>query len=54
VIPGTTNQSRLEENLKANSITLPIESIQKIRNLVNSIEVHGNRYDENSLKKCNI
>jgi len=54
VIPGTTNVARLEENLVADSVKLSQESIDKIRKIINSIEIHGSRYDEAGLKRCNI
>jgi len=54
IIPGTTNLSRLEENLKADCVTLSKESVDKIRNIINSIQIQGGRYDENSMKRCNI
>jgi hypothetical protein len=44
---------RLEENLLADKVTLSPESVQRIRDLINSIEVVGGRYDDNSLARCN-
>jgi hypothetical protein len=38
----------------ADSITLSAENIHRIREIINSIEVHGMRYDEQSMKKCHL
>jgi len=54
VIPGTTNQSRLEENLAADTMVLSQEAIQKIRDIITSIGVTGGRYEDSTLNRCNI
>lgn len=54
VIPGTTNVNRLEENLKSNQIVLSEDIKERIRNLIDAIQVEGGRYDDASLQRCNI
>jgi diketogulonate reductase-like aldo/keto reductase len=43
-IPGTTNLSRLEENIGALSIKLTKEEEQEIRKACENAEVSGHRY----------
>jgi aryl-alcohol dehydrogenase-like predicted oxidoreductase len=45
-IPGTTNISRLEENLSALKIQLTKEEEQEIRHACEKAEVSGARYPE--------
>lgn len=45
-IPGTTKLDRLEENLKAEQLTLSDEDLAEIKNLFSDIEVQGARYPE--------
>jgi aryl-alcohol dehydrogenase-like predicted oxidoreductase len=54
VIPGTTNITRLEENLGSDSVVLSKDITERIRNLINGIEIKGGRYDDASLLRCNI
>lgn len=45
---------RLEENLKSNQIVLSEDIKERIRNLIDAIQVEGGRYDDASLQRCNI
>lgn len=45
-IPGTTNLSRLDENLGAMHLTLSKAEEQEIRKDIEAAEVHGGRYPE--------
>jgi len=53
-IPGTTNVTRLEENLGSLKVTLSESHKNKIREIIKSIEVCGERYNEANMKKLNI
>jgi hypothetical protein len=46
--------NRLEENLKADKLTLSADNIKRIRDIINTIEVHGERYDEKGMQVVNI
>ncbi|PKY53411.1 aldo/keto reductase [Rhizophagus irregularis] len=50
VIPGTRKIKYLEENIEAAKVRLSSEEIDEIRNIINSIEVIGDRYDETYMK----
>jgi len=54
VIPGTTNIRRLEENLGSDNVVLCEDMKERIRRLIDSIDINGGRYDEASLLRCNI
>lgn len=45
-IPGTTKINRLEENLKAEQLTLSTEDLKEIENVFSQIEVQGARYPQ--------
>ena len=45
-IPGTTKIHRLEENLKAEQLTLSTEDLDEIENAFSQIEVQGARYPQ--------
>jgi len=45
-IPGTKNQKYLEENLGAFNVKLNDEDMKQVRNIIDSIEIHGPRYSE--------
>jgi aryl-alcohol dehydrogenase-like predicted oxidoreductase len=45
-IPGTTKIHRLEENLKAEQLTLLPEDLQEIESAFAQIEIHGARYPQ--------
>ena len=45
-IPGTTKIAHLEELVKAAEIQFTNEELQEIRDQLNKIEVHGNRYND--------
>jgi len=45
-IPGTKNQKYLEENLGAFNVKLNEEDLKQVRNIIDSIEIHGPRYTE--------
>lgn len=45
-IPGTTKIHRLEENLKAEQITLSKEDLQEIQSAFSQIKIHGERYPQ--------
>jgi aryl-alcohol dehydrogenase-like predicted oxidoreductase len=45
-IPGTTKIHRLEENLKAEQLTLSTEDLEEIENAFSQIEVQGARYPQ--------
>ncbi|CAB4490887.1 unnamed protein product [Rhizophagus irregularis] len=49
-IPGTRKIKYLEENVEAEKIHLSSEELSEIRNIINSIEVIGDRYDEIFMK----
>jgi aryl-alcohol dehydrogenase-like predicted oxidoreductase len=49
-IPGTTKIHRLEENLKAESLSLTPEDLREIESAFSTIEVQGARYPENLQK----
>ncbi|MGE5360459.1 MAG: aldo/keto reductase, partial [Bacteroidales bacterium] len=49
-IPGTTKQSRLQENLGAADIRLTGDDLREIDRAVSQIEVRGARYPEHQLK----
>jgi aryl-alcohol dehydrogenase-like predicted oxidoreductase len=50
-IPGTTKIHRLEENLKAEQITLTLDDLQEIDNAFSGIEVQGARYPQHLLQR---
>jgi aryl-alcohol dehydrogenase-like predicted oxidoreductase len=45
-IPGTTKIHRLEENLKAEQLTLNSNDLREIENAFSHIEIQGNRYPQ--------
>ncbi|MDO1449251.1 aldo/keto reductase [Rhodocytophaga aerolata] len=45
-IPGTTKIHRLEENLKAEQITLTVDDLQEIESAFSAIQVQGARYPQ--------
>lgn len=45
-IPGTTKIHRLEENLKAEQITLTVDDLQEIESAFSGIQVQGARYPQ--------
>jgi aryl-alcohol dehydrogenase-like predicted oxidoreductase len=50
-IPGTTKLNRLQENLGATEIELTAADLEEIGNAVSKIEVQGERYSEQDLKR---
>jgi aryl-alcohol dehydrogenase-like predicted oxidoreductase len=50
-IPGTTKLNRLKENLGAMEIELTSADLTEIGNAVSKIEVKGERYSEQDLKR---
>ncbi len=52
-IPGTTKLHRLEENIGAADITLSTTDLQQIDEAVSSIQVQGDRYNEQGQKMIN-
>ncbi|RKO93476.1 oxidoreductase [Blyttiomyces helicus] len=53
-IPGTKRIKYLEENMGANAVTISDAEDKAIRNIINSISIHGERYDDNSMKMVNL
>ncbi|RIA99726.1 aldo/keto reductase [Glomus cerebriforme] len=53
-IPGTKKVKYLEENFEAAKIHLSSEELSEIRNIINSIEIIGTRYDSNHMQTVNI
>ncbi|PKY59594.1 Aldo/keto reductase [Rhizophagus irregularis] len=49
-IPGTKRLKYLEENFEARNIHLSPEELSEIRKIIDSIEIAGERYDENLAK----
>ncbi|PKK75141.1 putative oxidoreductase, partial [Rhizophagus irregularis] len=49
-IPGTKKIKYLEENFEAVKIHLSSEDLSEIRQIINSIEITGARYDENFMQ----
>ncbi|CAB4382309.1 unnamed protein product [Rhizophagus irregularis] len=49
-IPGTKRLKYLEENFEARNIHLSPEELSEIRKIIDSIEIAGERYDENIAK----
>ncbi|RGB32838.1 aldo/keto reductase, partial [Rhizophagus diaphanus] len=49
-IPGTKRLKYLEENFEARNIHLSPEELSEIRKIIDSIEIAGDRYDENLAK----
>jgi len=49
-IPGTTKQSRLDENVAASALTLTAVDLREIDDAAARIEVHGERYPEQLAK----
>ena len=47
-IPGITKMKRLDENVKAAEITFTEDEMKKINELLDGIEIVGERYDPNS------
>jgi aryl-alcohol dehydrogenase-like predicted oxidoreductase len=52
-IPGTTKLHRLEENLAAAEVILSDKDLKEINDALSTIEVQGNRYNEQSQKLIN-
>jgi len=53
-IPGTTKLNRLEENIGATNITLSFEELNNINNILEKIEVVGDRYPEELEKRTGL
>ncbi|RGB28968.1 aldo/keto reductase [Rhizophagus diaphanus] len=53
-VPGTKKIKYLEENFEAVKIHLSSEELSEIRQIINSIEITGARYDENFMQQCVI
>ncbi|CAB4492695.1 unnamed protein product [Rhizophagus irregularis] len=53
-IPGTKKIKYLEENLEGTRIHLTPEELSEIRQIINSIEIIGTRYQEEHMKEVNI
>ncbi|CAB4440580.1 unnamed protein product [Rhizophagus irregularis] len=53
-IPGTKKIKYLEENLEGTKIHLTPEELSEIRQIINSIEIIGTRYQEEHMKEVNI
>ncbi|CAB4440585.1 unnamed protein product [Rhizophagus irregularis] len=53
-IPGTKKIKYLEENFEAVKIHLSSEELSEIRQIINSIEITGARYDENFMQMLNV
>ncbi|PKY58059.1 hypothetical protein RhiirA4_331929, partial [Rhizophagus irregularis] len=49
-IPGTRKIKYLEENFEARKIHLSSEELSEIRKIIDSIEIIGTRYSEDSMK----
>lgn len=49
-IPGTKRLKYLEENVASGDVILTEEELKQIREVINSIKVHGTRYPEQLLK----
>ena len=52
-IPGTRRIKYLEENVEAARIQLSLEESSEIRQIINSIEIIGERYTESGMKVRN-
>jgi aryl-alcohol dehydrogenase-like predicted oxidoreductase len=52
-IPGTTNPSRLEENIGATNITFTDEELKKITEATSKLDLVGARYSESNQKMIN-
>lgn len=52
-IPGTTKISHLEENLRAVDISFTDEEWNELENVIFSILIIGDRYNEEEQKKVN-
>jgi len=50
VIPGTTQEKYMLQNMEALDITLTTDELARIRAKLDTFEVTGTRYDENSMK----
>src|SRR5688572_19863331 len=53
-IPGTKKIKYLEENVGAAKIHLSSGELAEIRQIINSIEITGERYDDNLIKVRNL
>ncbi|PKY56279.1 Aldo/keto reductase [Rhizophagus irregularis] len=51
VIPGTRKIKHLEENVEAVKVNLSSEELAEIRQIINSIEIIGNRYNDYFMKR---
>ncbi|RKO88491.1 hypothetical protein BDK51DRAFT_17178, partial [Blyttiomyces helicus] len=54
VIPGTKRAKYLEENWGANAVTVTDAEDAEIREIINSITVHGTRHEEWGMKQLNL
>ncbi|PKK61933.1 Aldo/keto reductase, partial [Rhizophagus irregularis] len=54
VIPGTRKIKHLEENVEAVKVNLSSEKLAEIRQIINSIEIIGNRYNDFFMKKVRV
>ena len=53
VIPGTRKIKHLEENVEAVKVNLSSEELAEIRQIINSIEIISNRYNDYFMKVGN-
>ena len=53
-IPGTTKQSRLDENIGAADVKLTPDDLREIEDTASKIEVQGNRYPEELEKRTGL
>ncbi|PKB95468.1 Aldo/keto reductase [Rhizophagus irregularis] len=54
VIPGTRKIKHLEENVEAVKVNLSSEELAEIRQIINSIEIIGNRYNDFFMKSLDL
>ncbi|CAB4382318.1 unnamed protein product [Rhizophagus irregularis] len=54
VIPGTRKIKHLEENVEAVKVNLSSEKLAEIRQIINSIEIIGNRYNDFFMKSLDL
>ncbi|CAB4435727.1 unnamed protein product [Rhizophagus irregularis] len=54
VIPGTRKIKHLEENVEAVKVNLSSEELAEIRQIINSIEIIGNRYNDYFMKSLDL
>ncbi|KAJ2784455.1 hypothetical protein GGI15_002256 [Coemansia interrupta] len=54
VIPGTRKVENLEQNVAAGSVVLEERDLARIREIIDSVEISGERYPENLLKRVGL